>query len=82
MKLSMLVGMGIGYVLGTRAGRERYEQLVRIGRKVIGSQTVQATAGVLKAQVDDVRNKTLGIVNSRAGVPSPIVNINKAAGRS
>lgn len=27
-KLKLLAGVGIGYVLGTRAGRERYEQMV------------------------------------------------------
>lgn len=26
-KLKLLIGIGIGYVLGTRAGRERYEQM-------------------------------------------------------
>ncbi|MCA1982271.1 YtxH domain-containing protein [Nocardioides nematodiphilus] len=26
-KLNLLIGIGVGYVLGTRAGRERYEQL-------------------------------------------------------
>lgn len=26
-KVMFLVGLGLGYVLGTRAGRERYEQL-------------------------------------------------------
>ena len=28
MKLSRIAIFGIGYVLGTRAGRERYEQIV------------------------------------------------------
>ena len=28
-KLVLLVGIGIGYVLGARAGRERYEQIKR-----------------------------------------------------
>lgn len=27
-KLKFLVGMGAGYVLGTRSGRERYDQIV------------------------------------------------------
>ena len=27
-KLKLLVGVGIGYVLGTRAGRERYDQMM------------------------------------------------------
>ena len=52
MKLSFMVGGAIGYVLGARAGRERYETIVALGRKVAGSQTVQSTAGVLRAQID------------------------------
>jgi CHASE3 domain sensor protein len=27
-KLKLLIGVGVGYVLGTRAGRERYDQMV------------------------------------------------------
>ena len=26
-KAGILIGIGVGYVLGTRAGRERYEQI-------------------------------------------------------
>ncbi|HEY8826205.1 MAG TPA: hypothetical protein VIM17_00395, partial [Jatrophihabitantaceae bacterium] len=52
MKLSFLAGGAVGYVLGARAGRERYEHIVALGRKVSGSQTFQSTAGVLRAQVD------------------------------
>ncbi len=54
MKLSNLVYAGAGYVLGARAGQERYEQIVRVARRVAGSQTVQATAGVVQAQLDQV----------------------------
>jgi hypothetical protein len=32
-KLSLLVGFGIGYVLGARAGRERYEELVKFAQR-------------------------------------------------
>jgi hypothetical protein len=52
VKLSNLVYAGAGYVLGARAGYERYEQIVRLGRRVAGSQTVQATAGVVQGQFD------------------------------
>ncbi|GAB2458488.1 hypothetical protein [Jatrophihabitans fulvus] len=41
-----------GFLLGTRAGRERWEAVVRAARRVTGSQTVQATAGVVQAQVE------------------------------
>ncbi len=52
MKLSNLAYAAIGYTLGARAGRERYESIVRLARRVAGSQTVQSTAGVVQAQVD------------------------------
>ncbi|HEV7204792.1 MAG TPA: hypothetical protein VGN18_09290 [Jatrophihabitans sp.] len=52
MRLSNLVYAAAGYTLGARAGRERYESIVRLARRVAGSQTVQATAGVVQAQVD------------------------------
>ena len=54
MKLSNLVYAGAGYVLGARAGRDRYDQIVRLARRVTGSQTVQATAGVVQAQFDQL----------------------------
>ena len=54
MKLSNLVYAGAGYVLGARAGRDRYDQIVRLARRVSGSQTVQATAGVVQAQFDQL----------------------------
>lgn len=50
--MKLLFGVAIGYVLGTKAGRERYEAIVRTARRVVGSQTVQSTAGVLQSQVD------------------------------
>lgn len=65
MKISFLVGGAIGYVLGARAGRERYEAIVRLGRQVSGSQTVQSTAGVLQAQVDGVRHRAKGVVSTK-----------------
>lgn len=52
VKLSNLVYAGVGYVLGAQAGHERYEQIVRVSRRVAGSQTVQSTAGVIQAQVE------------------------------
>lgn len=65
MKLSLIIGGAIGYVLGAKAGRERYETIVRIGRRVIGSQTVQATAGVLQAQVESFTHSAKAAVTAR-----------------
>lgn len=65
MKLSLLVGAAVGYVLGARAGRERYEEIVRMARRLVGSQTVQSTAGVLQAQVDELRHRAKDVMHGR-----------------
>lgn len=65
MKLSFLVGAAAGYVLGARAGRERYETIVRVARRFAGSQTVQSAAGVLQAQVDELTHKVREVVSAK-----------------
>jgi mevalonate kinase len=65
MKLSFLLGAATGYVLGARAGRERYEEIVRLGRRVGGSQTVQSAAGVFQAQVDELTHKVRDVVGTK-----------------
>ncbi|GAA1385060.1 hypothetical protein GCM10009613_16830 [Pseudonocardia kongjuensis] len=49
-----LVGVAVGYVLGTRAGRERYEQLVRAYHRAVDHPAVQGAAGVAQAGVENV----------------------------
>jgi hypothetical protein len=40
----ILVGMAVGYVLGAKAGRERYDQIVRTWHRFIENPTVRRTA--------------------------------------
>jgi hypothetical protein len=56
-KLALAAGFVAGYVLGSKAGRQRYEEIVAQARKVAGNQTVQGTAGVLQAQASELVNK-------------------------
>jgi hypothetical protein len=51
-KLWFIGGLAAGFVLGARAGRERYEELVRNARKVWDHPTVQEAAGVAQAQAN------------------------------
>lgn len=72
MKLSNLVYAAAGYTLGARAGRERYESIVRVARRIGGSQTVQSTAGVVQAQVDQLGRQARQAVTAKlTGRPSP-----------
>jgi hypothetical protein len=43
-KLLVLVAGGVGYVLGTRAGRERYEQIKGAANRVRNDPRVQEKA--------------------------------------
>lgn len=43
-KLTLLIGLGAGYVLGTRSGRERYDQMAAKAKQVWRDPRVQAKA--------------------------------------
>jgi hypothetical protein len=49
-RITFLGGLAVGYVLGARAGRERYEQLKQLARKASESPAMQQTAGAIQAQ--------------------------------
>jgi hypothetical protein len=51
-KLWFLGGLAAGFVLGARAGREKYEELVQAARKVKENPTVQEAAGVVQEQAN------------------------------
>jgi hypothetical protein len=43
-RLTFIIGAAVGYVLGTRAGRERYEQLRKGAQRVAQNPAVRNTA--------------------------------------
>ena len=71
MRLSNLVYGAAGYVLGTRAGRERYEDIVRLARRVAGSQTVQSAAGVAQARVDRMAQQAKQVLAAKISGAAP-----------
>ncbi|WP_372968059.1 hypothetical protein [Microbacterium sp.] len=52
-KIGLVVGLGVGYVLGTRAGRERYEQIKTQWLKVWNLDPVQEQVDKVKGYVGD-----------------------------
>ena len=60
------LAMGVGYILGAKAGEQRYAQIkelwVRTGRPLVESPSVQRFAQVGK----DAANRTVEVVASRA----------------
>lgn len=71
--MKFLLGIAVGYVLGSRAGRERYEDIVAMARRVAGSQTVQATAGVLQAQAAEAAERVKNrVLSGQRSVPASV----------
>ena len=51
-KLMFISGLAAGFVLGSRAGREKYEEIRTNAKKVWEHPTVQEAAGVAQAQAN------------------------------
>ena len=66
-KMSFLAGFGAGYVLGARAGRERYEQIRRAWEHAKDDPRLQGVAGMAQARADAV----LASVRTRMGSTAP-----------
>ena len=49
-RIVFVAGFATGFVLGARAGRERYEQIMRLARKAADSPSVQQATGAAQAQ--------------------------------
>jgi hypothetical protein len=67
-KVAFVAGLAIGYVLGARAGRERYDQIRRVARAVRENPTVQETAGIVQAQAGNV------VASARDAVAEKLAN--------
>jgi hypothetical protein len=66
-KLPLLLGFGAGYVLGARAGKERYEQIRRAWSQAKDDPRLQSVAGMAQARADDV----LLSVKAKMGTDAP-----------
>lgn len=81
-KTGLLVGFGIGYVLGAKAGRERYEQIQQTWDRFSGSPAVQRTAERTKEVAEEQAKRTLhavehGVDKAGSAVKSRLTKDNK-----
>ncbi|MDN3295698.1 YtxH domain-containing protein [Streptomyces ficellus] len=70
-KLTFVVGLAIGYVLGTRAGRERYEQLCKSARQFSQNPAVRNAAETAAQTGREVAGKALHTVSDKVGDRMP-----------
>jgi hypothetical protein len=61
-KTGLLVGLGVGYVLGTKAGRERYDELKSSWDQFMGNPSVQSVVSKGKEVVETGKDRGLKAV--------------------
>ncbi|AVH58892.1 MULTISPECIES: YtxH domain-containing protein [Streptomyces] len=71
-RLTFVAGLAVGYVLGTRAGRERYEQLKKSARQVAQNPAVRNTAESAAQQGREFAGKALHTVSDKVHVPDSV----------
>jgi len=64
VKSGFLIGFGAGYVLGSKAGRQRYEEIRHWWNQFTGSPTVQRAAERTKAVATDASKRGLEVVQT------------------
>jgi hypothetical protein len=74
-KVTFLAGFATGYVLGSRAGRARYEQIRSATRSFMSNPAVQSTASTLQHQAGDAlttaKDKAAGSLGDKLGEKKP-----------
>jgi hypothetical protein len=55
-RVTFLTGFAVGFVVGARAGRERYEQLLKLARRTSDNPAVQQAAAALQAKAAGLAN--------------------------
>ncbi|WP_328427810.1 YtxH domain-containing protein [Streptomyces sp. NBC_00443] len=70
-RLTFVIGLAVGYVLGTRAGRERYEQLKKSARQVAQNPAVRNTAETAAQQGRVFAGKAYHTVSDKMGERVP-----------
>jgi hypothetical protein len=66
-KTGMLVGLGVGYVLGAKAGRERYEELKASWDQFMGNPSVQRAVSKGREAVETGTRKGIRAVEEAGG---------------
>ncbi len=70
-KLTFVAGLALGYVIGTRAGRERYEQLKKSARQFAQNPAVRNTVESAAQSGREVAGKAFHSVSEKVGDKMP-----------
>jgi hypothetical protein len=69
-KLTLAAGFGAGYVLGAKAGTQRYEQIVAKAREIAGMPAVQNATATVQETAGSLADKAKETVTEKASSSS------------
>jgi hypothetical protein len=86
-RASFAMGFAVGFVAGTRAGRERYDQMVKYAQQVAGSPAVQKATVTIKEKTTEISKTAMAKApdvakSASAQVPKIAKSAKKAAGKA
>jgi hypothetical protein len=70
-RLSFIIGLAVGFVLGTRAGRERYEQMREQAQRLSANPAVRNAAESAAQNGRQFATRAYDTVNQRTGHRMP-----------
>jgi hypothetical protein len=70
-KILLVVGLGVGYVLGARAGREKYDEIARTAQKLWNDPRVQTQVGNAQDFVKDKAPEVAGFISNTVKKATP-----------
>ncbi|MGR8010674.1 YtxH domain-containing protein [Streptomyces hypolithicus] len=70
-RLTFIAGLALGFVIGTRAGRERYEQLKKSARRISQNPAVRNAAESAAHNGRDIAGKAYHSVSDKVGDRMP-----------
>ncbi|PYC73887.1 hypothetical protein C7C46_24975 [Streptomyces tateyamensis] len=70
-KLSFMMGAAAGYVLGARAGRQRYEQIAAAAQRVAANPRVQDATQRARESAGHAAGRAVEVVTDKVGEKLP-----------
>ena len=69
-KITLALGFAAGYVLGSKAGRQRYQQITDLAHRVAGDPRVQDAVETVKAEAATAAATVKQVVEDKMGKSS------------
>lgn len=79
-KLTLAVGFSAGYVLGAKAGKERYTQIESKARELLGQPAVQGLTSNVTSSASAAADKAKATVNEKVGAVGAKVGSSSSPG--